>query len=242
MDKELILTAKEPGENNSQYAYRVLYENLMRMTLRPGQKLNEVELTASLGISSTPFRQALSRLREEGLVDIRPQSGTTVSFIDYYLLQENIFIRASLEAAVLEQLCREGLSEHYQERLQENLNLQALYVSDPNRQARFFELDTEFHKLLFEAAGKSWTYTIMCRSCAQFDRVRYVNAFTEHSERHAGPPFYYMGHKDLLQTILQGDSTYMRERVLAHLFGGDKSRIEFPPHILPYIVNCPQDL
>jgi len=240
MEKKLIITPKESNENNSQYAYRILYHNLMRLVLYPGLKLNEGALTAALGISSTPFRQALFRLREEGLIDIRSQSGTTVSFIDYNLLQENIFIRATLETGVIEQLCEEGLSDVYRERIQENLNIQSMFAENHERKDRFFELDNEFHKLLFEAAGKQWTYISMCKSCAQLDRLRYANAFSEQTDKHASSPFFYMDHKDLFETILRKNCSHISERIMIHLYGG-KSKLRFPSHLLQYIINYPDD-
>lgn len=241
MDNKLIIMAKEQNENNSQYAYRILYHNLMRLVLYPGQKLNESELTAALGISSTPFRQALSRLREEGMVDIRSQSGTTVSYIDYNLVQENIFIRVALETAVVEQLCKEGIAVSFQGKIQENLKIQEMFAEDPDRRSRFFELDNEFHKLLFEAADKQWTYMSMCKSCVQLDRLRYANAFSEQTTEYASAPFYYMDHKELFHTIMNRDSSRMTERIMNHLYGG-KGMLKFPPHIRPYIINFPGDL
>ncbi len=239
MENILTVTPKRQNENNSQYAYRNLYYNIMRLALKPGQRLNEAELTSELGISSTPFRQALSRLREEGLVDVRSQSSTTVSYIDYGLLQENIFIRCTLEAAVIEQLCAQGLSPEYRERLRENLNIQELFVRDPMKRERFFELDNEFHRLLFAAAGKPWTYAAMCRSCAQLDRLRYINSFSEQTELHAGSPFFYDGHRAVYDAIIRGDRSPMGERVMRHLCGG-QGEIRFPPHIQKYVVNFPE--
>lgn len=240
MNQQLIILSRESNENNSQYAYRILYHNLMRLVLCPGQKLNESELTTALGISSTPFRQALLRLKEEGLVDIRSQSGTTVSYIDYRLLQENLFIRATLEAAVIEQLCEEGISPAFQDQIQENLKIQSLFTEEHGKRARFFELDNAFHRLLFEAAGKMWTYTTMCKSCAQLDRLRYANAFSEQTEEHASAPFFYEDHKNLFETILRGERTHMADRIMTHLYGG-KGRLKFPPHILQYITNYPSN-
>lgn len=240
MEINLTITPKESNENNSQYAYRILYHNLMRLVLYPGLKLNEGKLTAALGISSTPFRQALLRLKEEGLVDIRSQSGTTVSFIDYNLLQENVFIRTKLEAGVIEQLCAKGISDFYQERILENLEIQGILSENPERKERFFELDNEFHRLLFEAAGRQWTYIMMCKSCAQLDRLRYANSFSEQTEKHASSPFFYSDHKKLFEMIVNRELSPMSDRVRNHIYGG-KSQLRFPAYLMQYIINYPND-
>lgn len=48
-------------------------------TYRPGDRLDEEELAAKLGVSRTPIREALRKLAANGLIVIRPRSGATVS-------------------------------------------------------------------------------------------------------------------------------------------------------------------
>ncbi len=48
-------------------------------SLAPGTKLHPDELAEQLGLSRMPVREALARLRDEGLVEMRPRSGTRVS-------------------------------------------------------------------------------------------------------------------------------------------------------------------
>ncbi len=43
-----------------------------------GEALSETALAAALGVSKTPIREALLRLKTEGLVDVQPQRGTFV--------------------------------------------------------------------------------------------------------------------------------------------------------------------
>ena len=59
-----------------------LREDILALALVPGFVLSRLELQARFGVSSTPIRDALMRLQEEGLVDIFPQHATVVSRID----------------------------------------------------------------------------------------------------------------------------------------------------------------
>lgn len=65
--------------------------------LKPGTHLNEVELCAQLGVSRTPFREALRSLASEGLIELQPNRGAMVSVITRKLLAEILPIMAALE-------------------------------------------------------------------------------------------------------------------------------------------------
>ena len=55
---------------------------IIALELPPGAPLSRAELAGQFGVSSTPVRDALMRLEEEGLVDVFPQHATVVSQID----------------------------------------------------------------------------------------------------------------------------------------------------------------
>jgi DNA-binding FadR family transcriptional regulator len=61
--------------------YAALREAIVRAELEPGRQLSENELAGRLGVSRTPVREALVRLRDERLVEIVPQLGTFVTRI-----------------------------------------------------------------------------------------------------------------------------------------------------------------
>ena len=52
---------------------------IISLDLPPGSPLSRAALAAQFGVSSTPIRDALMRLEEEGLVDVFPQYATVVS-------------------------------------------------------------------------------------------------------------------------------------------------------------------
>jgi DNA-binding GntR family transcriptional regulator len=58
----------EPVERLSGRVYRALRSSIRRGSILPGQPLQEVQLSAQLGVSRTPVREALARLANEGLV------------------------------------------------------------------------------------------------------------------------------------------------------------------------------
>lgn len=60
-------------------AYRRLRAAILQGELAPGEQIRPEELAAQLGLSRMPVREALSRLRDQGLIEARPRSGTRVS-------------------------------------------------------------------------------------------------------------------------------------------------------------------
>lgn len=66
--------------------------------LSPGTKLNERELCETLGISRTPLREAIKVLAAEGLVDIVPNRGATVTRLSEVEVREMFEVMSGLEA------------------------------------------------------------------------------------------------------------------------------------------------
>src|ERR671938_632674 len=81
--------------------YATLRDAIIRAELAPGRKLSENELANWLGVSRTPIREALVRLRDERLVAIVPQYGTFVSQISPQAVSDAQFLREALECAAI---------------------------------------------------------------------------------------------------------------------------------------------
>ena len=73
--------------------------------LAPGVKLNERTLCETLGISRTPLREALKVLASEGLIDILPNRGASVSQMSEAEIRETFELMSGLEAFSGELAC-----------------------------------------------------------------------------------------------------------------------------------------
>jgi DNA-binding GntR family transcriptional regulator len=62
--------------------YEQILEALQQGRLQPGERLHDGEFAAQLGVSRTPIREALLRLRELGVVEFAPARYTRVAIID----------------------------------------------------------------------------------------------------------------------------------------------------------------
>src|SRR5512133_2211345 len=86
-------------------AYEFLRGQILSGELPPQSRIREREVAAQLGISRTPVREALTRLKSEGLVDSSPRRGAVVCQIELDEIDEIYEIRAALERLVAKRSC-----------------------------------------------------------------------------------------------------------------------------------------
>src|SRR3954467_10017610 len=82
-------------------AYEALRDAIISTELEPGQQVSENEIAEKLGVSRTPVREALARLRDDQLVQIVPQLGTFVSRIGGPGVDDAQFLREALECSAV---------------------------------------------------------------------------------------------------------------------------------------------
>lgn len=164
-----------------------LREAIVTLEIPPGAPLDKAVLTARFGVSRFPVAEAFTRLKAEGLVDIRPQSGSTVSLIRLADARENLFLRRALEGEALALLAARNDAALLGE-VDKNLRSQkeAMEAGD---QPGFHRLDLEFHDLLISAVGFPRMRATVERARLALDRVRrllgtprrHALTFAEHS-------------------------------------------------------------
>lgn len=74
--------SQQATRSTTEQIYRELRERIVLLDVAPGTRLTETALATEFGVSRTPIRQVLDRLRYDRLVDQGPNSGTRVSFVD----------------------------------------------------------------------------------------------------------------------------------------------------------------
>jgi DNA-binding GntR family transcriptional regulator len=79
-------------------AYARLRDAILDGTLEAGEQLRDAQLSAWLGISRTPIREALARLEEFGLVESAPNRYTRVAPLDRRDAQDAFQVVAALQA------------------------------------------------------------------------------------------------------------------------------------------------
>src|ERR1051326_1885174 len=84
--------------------YEVLRRRIRELALAPGAPLRKEEIALELGVSRAPVSDAISRLAEEGLIDVFPQHGRFVALIRSSDVRESLFVRTALEVEAMRRL------------------------------------------------------------------------------------------------------------------------------------------
>ena len=164
------------GETARDYAFRVIKDNIVSLDLKPGTLVSENEIAMELGISRTPVREAIIDLAKASVISILPQRGSYVALIDPKMVEESRFLRHVLDRAVIKVACERATKEDLAV-LEENVHLQEFYLEKDNP-SKIYELDNEFHQLIYKAADKATIYDMRSTMMIHFDRVRTLSVAT----------------------------------------------------------------
>jgi len=88
--------------------YEQLKRDIAEFSLVPGDRFTENELGERLGVSRTPVRQALTRLQQEGYVEVLFRSGWRVLPFDFEQFEQLYDLRMVLETTAAHRLCEDG--------------------------------------------------------------------------------------------------------------------------------------
>ena len=122
--------------------------SIMEGELTLGQALSETMLAKKFGVSKTPVREALFRLKQEGVIEILPQKGSFVFLPDSQAVNDLCDFRAYIEPLALREAFSEG-----DENFLDSLELVILKMKQMLKRgdlAEYLRLDTAFHQTFFD--------------------------------------------------------------------------------------------
>jgi DNA-binding GntR family transcriptional regulator len=199
-----------PRATAGESIYERLRHQIVTLALAPGAVIDRAALQATFGLSSTPVRDALIRLAQEGLVDIVPQSATTVSLIDLAAARQTQFLRRAVEQEAVRLLAALP-DKDFEPELRGMLDAQTVRAAAGDVDG-FDSLDRAFHKRLMELAGAPDLYALVRGRSGHIDRIRHLHL----------PVAGKMGevvrdHARILKAIVAGNAGKAQARVRDHL-------------------------
>lgn len=144
-------------------AYNIIKEKIVRCEYTPGMMLSEERLQEDVHASRTPIRDALSRLEQDGLIQIMPKKGIMVSMLSIGEINKIFEVRMLFEPYVLRNygylLDDEQLMSFY-------TRFEAMIVNGDSN--HFYEIDDEFHMALMGVLPNHYLFTT-------YDRIHNQN-------------------------------------------------------------------
>lgn len=201
---------KQAGDSaggRSQAVHRALKRAILDQALSPGSKLPEDSIGERMGVSRTLVREALVRLSEEGLVDLRPNKGAVVARPTLEEGRDLFLTRMALERLVVETLSGR-LSEAQVAELSAHIAAEESVRQD---HATSIRLAGEFHTLLAQMTNNA-------------SLIRYINELVARSSlilalygRPHSSDCAVSEHRELLDNLIAGKTEKAADLMRHHL-------------------------
>lgn len=214
MTKKAAAT-KPAAERGAEHVYRMLRQAILRLELKPGSDLDELEISARYEVSRTPVREALIRLTAEGLVQAVRGRGSRVAAMNLFDLRDffeslDLLQRAQTTLAALR---RTPAQLHEIEAAAQGFEQAA-----PRRDVDALnEMNFRFHLAISEAAHSRHLHHAYERALIEGMRVGHVS-FIEHDGSKARLQHHLdqtiADHREMVALIREQDSE-SAERVAA---------------------------
>ena len=178
-----------------------LREHIIDWKFKPGQKLNEMDLSSRLGTSRSPLREAFRMLSSEHLVDFVPRKGCFVAKASMEDCIEIYQAREMLECYAIDLLKSKNIREL--PKVEAVLKLTSGYEmpteDDPAKKFAYLKQIADFHIKIVEAADNSrlsaYFYSIF-PSLARYQSLYvFIHGLMERSQHE---------HENILSLIKEG--------------------------------------
>ncbi len=168
---------EESTESLQLQAYEAIRQGIVYARYAPGDKLQVKDLCADFDMGRTPVRESLVRLRQEGLVDTIPQSGTYVSKISLTSVESARYVREALESQISVECC--ALLDEERKRTIEALLQEGRDALTSQDRRAFFDADNKLHESFYQIAGKERIWEWLQQISIDLMRYRWLRMETE---------------------------------------------------------------
>ena len=209
-------------ERASDAVYTALRQAILSSLLRPGEKLDVNRLAVQLNVSLTPVRNAIHLLAAEGLIEVRPRSGTCVATVTAQDLRETFEIRRALECLAVENACTAITADELAD-LRDILAVLNQPVKEELERQRHEQHNARFHLAILKAARNE-------RLLAGYQRL---NAHIQIARIHAGETDWRLRldreraeHVEIVDAIAQREPARAVQAMRAHIDRACQSLVE----------------
>jgi DNA-binding GntR family transcriptional regulator len=205
----------------SDEVYQALRHSILGQVFKPGGRLQVDEIAARLGVSLTPVRQAIQQLAAEGLVEIRPRSGTFVALLTEREVEETCELRCALECLAAELAVQRASSDDLAEFRRILLELGKPVETEEDRQRHESE-NSRLHGLLIQCSGNSRLAATYKSLNAHLQIVRAHGRDVFWAER---LPVEHAEHEEIVAAIEARDTARLVAALRKHILRAKSSMI-----------------
>jgi DNA-binding GntR family transcriptional regulator len=201
----------ERGHSLSEQVYLALRESIVRGELYPGYRMLVLEIATALKVSQAPVREALERLKQEGLLVGKPNKGSIVAEIKQEEIEEIYALRELIEWDAVRKVIPR-LDEGDFERLT-GLYDGMVEAAKEEDLFRFIDTDMEFHGYFFEKSGNLTILHIWRQIAVKLKRFMAITN-----------KLYYpdllsiaISHAPLIEVLRDGDEQKIEQAYVLHM-------------------------
>jgi DNA-binding GntR family transcriptional regulator len=143
---------------NSIRISREIEEAILSGQFKPRERLIEMDLISTFGVSRTVIREALKRLEAKGLVRSTPYRGVVVADLTVEEIEEIYFVRAELEKIAARLVLEHITSEEIQHLKKLSKEVER-HLREKTHQ--MIEVDSDFHRAIFKACHNNYLYEMI---------------------------------------------------------------------------------
>src|SRR3954469_15063740 len=169
MSEPALSGPAEPFATKSDLAYRRVRDLILSGALAPGEVLQQGALAARMGMSTTPLREALRLLKQEGLVELDAHRDARVRPLDAQEARDLLELRESLDPLAAS-LAAQRRSDSELAAVREALEGLEVLADDPSPAQ--LESHHRFHAAIHRASGNQLLVGILDGLWVKTDRYR----------------------------------------------------------------------
>lgn len=196
----------------SDYAYTRLRDGILSGEFEPGTVLQQAMLAKTIGISTTPLREAMRRLMSEGLVELDAHRDARVSSLTAEEARDLLEVRISLDPLAASLAAQRRTKDDIR-RMRETLGQIEPLRSNPS----VYDLRSHraFHTAIYEASHNDLLISTLNGLWDKADRYRRLGLEVERSQAERDQKDHE--HKALFDAVVAGDSEAAAAVMLQHI-------------------------
>jgi len=202
----------------SQNVTETLRDWILHGRFKPGERIEEVPISLSMGVSRTPVRAALATLVSEGLIDHQPKRGYQVRMFELSDILAAYEVRSVLEGLACRGAAQRGLSTDriaiLRRCLHEGDQILGKGRLDPEDHEPYQKVNVNLHNTLIDAACNPW----LGRFAEQAHNIPYASDRIVLWEDHELILRSHGDHHRIVDAIVERDAARAEQLMREHVY------------------------